>query len=418
MAPPVSSLTTQLARRLAGAVDDASVARARLHLLDWLACIAGARRSPVASAGEDPIARAALLGNVLEMDDVHRAAILHPGPVVWPALLAIRPEASWRQFLAAAVRGYETAIGIGSALDARHYSFFHNSATAGTFAAAAGAASLLDLDEATTAAALGLAGSVTGGLWQMRLEPVTAKAWHSEHARTTGVAAARYAARGLTGPLDILEGPLGLFAATCAAPKPERVVGGGHWRIHDVSFKPWGACRHAHPAIDAALELKASGPLDGPITVATYRDALTFCDRPEPRTVAEGKFSLQHAVAVVAVRGEPRLADFEPDAIADPQIAAARARVRVVEDPAMTARFPAHFGAGVSAGGRRVELVDARGDPERPLDRDGVIAKARELMGWGGLDEQEAQAAIDLALASDLDAGVQPLTDLLRRWLP
>lgn len=411
------SLTTQLARRLSQPVDDASLARARLHLLDWLACVAGARRSPVAAASDDVIARAALLGNILEMDDVHRAAILHPGPVVWPALLDARPGATWRQLLAAAVRGYETAIGIGSALDAQHYRFFHNSATAGTFAAAAGAASLLDLDEAATASALGLAGSVTGGLWQMRLEAVTAKQWHIDHARTTGVAAARYAARGLTGPLEILEGPLGLFAATCSAPRPELVVGGGHWRIHDVSFKPWGACRHAHPAIDAALELRTGGALDGPLTVATYRDALTFCDRPAPRTVNEAKFSLQHAVAVVAVRGEPQLADFEPDAIADPALVAARARVRVVEDPAMTARFPAHFGARVSAGDRSIELVDARGDPERPLDAAGVVAKARALIAWGGLDAGEGERAVALALDSGLDDSSASVAELLKRWL-
>lgn len=417
MADPSPSLTHQLARRLAQPVDDASLERARLHLLDWLGCVAGARRSPVAAAADDPVAKAALLGNILEMDDVHRAAILHPGPVVWPALLDARPGASLRQLLIAAVRGYETAIGIGSALDARHYAFYHNSATAGVFAAAAAAASLLELDEAATASALGLAGSVAGGLWQMRLEPVTAKQWHIDHARITGLAAARYAARGLAGPAHILEGPLGLFAATCAAPRPELVIGGGHWRIHDVSFKPWGACRHAHPAIDAALELRATGGLDGPIEVATYRDALTFCDRPDPHTVADAKFSLQHAIAVVAVRGEPSLADFESDAIADGAIAAVRARVRVVEDPALTARFPAHFGARVTAGDRSVELADARGDPERPLDTAGIVAKARALMAWGGLDASEADRAVDTALDRDLESSSAAITELLRRWL-
>ncbi len=417
LADPSPSLTRQLARRLALPVDDASLARARLHLLDWLGCVAGARRSPVAAAAADPIARAALLGNWLEMDDVHRAAILHPGPVVWPAVLDAKPGVAFRQLLAAAVRGYEAAIGIGSALDAHHYRFFHNSATAGTFAAAAAAGSLLDLDEAGLTAALGLAGSVTGGLWQMRLEPVTAKQWHIDHARTTGLAAARYAAHGLTGPEAILEGPLGLFAATCRAPQPERLLGGGRWRIHDVSFKPWAACRHTHPAIDAALELKAGGALDGPLTVATYRDALTFCDQPDPRTAAEAKFSLQHAVAVVALRGDPQLADFEPEAIADPALASARARVRVVEDAAMTARFPAHFGARVEAGDRRVELADARGDPERPLDAAGVVAKARALIGWGGLSAAEGDRAVDLALDGDLDGSAAAIGELLRRWL-
>ena len=46
MADP--SLTERLAARLAEPVDPASRARARLHLLDWLGCVAGARSAPVA----------------------------------------------------------------------------------------------------------------------------------------------------------------------------------------------------------------------------------------------------------------------------------------------------------------------------------------------------------------------------------
>jgi hypothetical protein len=50
----------------------------------------------------------------------------------------------------------------------------------------------------------------------------------------------------------------------------------------------------------------------GPIHVESYGDALTFCDRPEPRTSGEAKFSLQHAMAVVAVRGRPVLGISSP----------------------------------------------------------------------------------------------------------
>jgi 2-methylcitrate dehydratase PrpD len=135
------------------------------------------------------------------------------------------------------------------------------------------------------------------------------------------------------------------------------------------------------------------------VLVETFRDALTFCDRPEPRTPVEAKFSLQHAVAVVAERGEPTAADFEPDAIA--ALADARARVQVAEAAEFTARYPDHFGARVTAGGRRVELVDTLGDPERPLSRDGVVAKARALMAWGGLTEDAAERGVALALEGE-----------------
>lgn len=400
------SLTERLASHLLRPVGPNVQTKARLHLLDWMACVAGARRSDMAATQaafdeESVVMRAAFLGNVLEMDDVHRAAILHPGPVVWPTVLG-DADAGMEKVLSAAVRGYEATIAIGATFDRRHYSFWHNTATAGVFGAAAAVASLFDCNEAETVSALGLAGSVAGGLWQMRHEESMAKQWHLAHALQTGASAAFFAAHGVTGPRFILEGPQGLYAATCDAPKPMLLSTG--WRIDEVSFKPWGACRHAHPAIDAALELRKLGALGGEVLVETFADALAFCDRPQPQSVLDAKFSLQHAVAVVIARDEPTLADFEADAIA--ALASVRTRVTVREDPAITARFPAHFGARVTAGGASVELVDTRGDPERPLDENGVIGKARALFAWGGLSDDQAEHAIALALDGDDAEGV------------
>lgn len=408
------SETDRLAKHLMRAMSDTVRARARLHLLDWLACVAGALAAPIANiqrswSGASPLERAVWLGNVLEMDDVHRAAILHPGPVMWPTVLGIGGDAL-DDALEAAVRGYEAAIAIGSMLDARHYAFWHNTATAGTFGAAVAAASRLGATPAEFVAALGLAGSVTGGLWQMRHEPVMAKQWHLAHAMTTGSLAARHACHGVTGPRFILEGPQGLFAATCETPKPLDLR--ETWRIEEVSFKPWGACRHAHPAIDAALELKSQQALAGQIIVSTYRDALIFCDRSNPVSVIEAKFSLQHAIAIVMERGVPQLVDFEPDAIA--ALAEARSRISVEEDAAFTAAYPGHFGARVASAAGEVTLRDTLGDPERPLSRDGLIAKAQALMQWGGLTPAMADAAISTVLETDR---VSDITALLQDWL-
>jgi 2-methylcitrate dehydratase PrpD len=372
----------------------------------------------VARAAEpDPVTRAALGGNPLEMDDVDRQGRLHPGPVVWPAALsAIRDErGTMAALLDGGVRGYEAMIAVGRAFDDRHYAFWHNSATAGGFGAAAAAGSIYAFDAATMVHALGNAGSVAGGLWRMRHEPVMTKALHVAHAALAGVWIARLARRGFTGPARILEGEQGLFAATTAAPRLDGFPGEGPWRIAEVSFKPYPACRHAHPAIDAALALRdALG--DGPIRVETYRDALTFCDRPAPTSAIEAKFSLQHSVAVVALRGVPQLADFDPAAIHDPAIAAVRARVAVAEASDLSAAYPAHFGARLLAGGRSATAHDALGDPERPVGEAEIVAKLRSLCAWGSLDPVEADRAVDLVLASGDGAPAAPLLDLIARW--
>jgi 2-methylcitrate dehydratase PrpD len=410
------SLIERLAKHLVRPVAKHNRDRARLHLLDWLGCVAGARRSEIASvarrAEPDVLTRAALLGNAFEMDDVHRAAILHPGPVVWPSVLsAVRDEgADLDRLLEGAVRGYEAMIAIGSSLDAFHYARWHNSATAGGFGAAAAAASVYDLAPEQYASALGNAGSLAGGLWRMRHEAVMTKQLHVAHAALSGLWFARLARHGFTGPAGILEGEQGFYAAMTAEPRPLRLDGDG-WCMEQVSFKPWAACRHAHPAIDAALELKAAGALHGPVRVETYADAVKFCDRAEPANEAEAKFSIQHSIAVVMLRGEPQPADFEDPA--EPQVAAARNLVTVVEAPEYSARYPEHFGARVTAGERSAELADARGDPERPMSAADIEAKARSLIAWGGAGN--ADHAIDVALHHE--GGIAPLLALLEEWL-
>lgn len=379
--------------------------RARLHLCDWLACVAGARGGEAARVATRISAkgweRSAYLGNVLEMDDVHRTSLLHPGPVVWPAALSV-PGADMDEVLDAAIRGYEAMIAIGAAFDAHHYARWHPTATMGVFGAAAAMGSLLGFDETSYTNALGNAGSVAGGVWHMRHDAVLTKQWHIAHSVRTGREAALHAHAGATGPADILDGPQGLFAAMTLRPGELASKGDG-WLIETVSFKPFAACRHAHPAIDAAMELRAAGKLKAPFQVETFADALTFCDRPDPTTELEAKFSIQHAVAVVADGRAADAEDFTLEAIA--ALAPLRASVSVAEDPAITARYPAHFGARVNG----FELVDTLGDPERPVDEDRIIAKMHSLARWGALSAGEADRAVKLALEGDAPEALEAL---------
>ena len=402
-------LLSQLVWTLARPIGESERARARLHLLDWLACVAGARECEVAQAlgpmQSDRMIQAAFLGNVLEMDDIHRTALLHPGPVIWPCAL-IEDFGDLNAVLDAAVIGYETMIAVGATFDAHHYAHYHPTSTAGAFGAAATFAKGWNLTPEKLEAALGLAGSVAGGLWQMRHEPVTAKQWHVAHALNTGRAAAEYADYGITGPSTILEGPQGIYAATCRQPKPMTFP--NRWRIHEVSFKPWAACRHTHPAIDCALELRAAGRLAPPFHVEVFADAITFCDRPDPVTEVEAKFSLQHALAVIADGRSAEPVDFTPEAIA--ALSPLRAQVTVAHAPEITARYPAHFGARVNG----FELVDTRGDPERPVGEAELFAKLRTLVAWGGLPPEEADRAAELALRGN-DA--EALNAMLQEWL-
>ena len=425
MSGHLSSIAERLSVLLARPVSPDDRARARLHLLDWVGCtVAGARESDAervrglaqaegtgacsiiggARAGPQAAALAnGPAGAILEMDDVDRRALLHPGPVVMPAALALAEHlgvTSGDALLDAVVRGYEVMIRVGRAAGASHYRFFHPTGTVGGFGAAAAGASLMGLDDERTAWALGLAGQQGAGLWRARHEPGSVKALHDGRAAANGVASALLARDGFRGPLRVLEGEQGFFPAMAPDADPEAVlIPADSWFMHEVSFKPHAACRHAHPTIDAALALRARiAGLPDTVRVETYRDSVLFCDKPAPTTVPEAKFSLQHSVAVALIRGDAGLDSFEPATLTDPEIAAMRARVSVAMADDLTATYPARFGARLIAMEgtveHRIETLDALGDPENPLSPGAICDKARALMAWGGMSPEAAERLI------------------------
>lgn len=404
---------TELSELLSSSVEAADLRRARLHLLDWIGCALAGSVEPAGvifrqqeSENESQQAFAwGGLGNILEMDDVDKRALLHPGPTIVPAALAIAQAegAEFTDLLTAIVRGYEATIRLGRAVGPAHYAMWHSTGTCGAIGAAAAGASLLRLDQARTAHALALAISQAAGLWHTRHDADSmGKQLHTAAAARDGVVSARLAQSGLKGPLGILEGEQGFFAAMCCDGDPNAVISASEtgWAIHEVSFKPWPACRHAHAVIDAALDLRDRVDLDSedPILVSSYEDALKFCDRAEPATVIEAKFSLQHSVAVALLRGQPQLKDFQPDAIADPAVAALRRRVSVEVGPDYEARYPARFGAELVAGGERSVVMDALGDPENPMSDAQIRQKAVTLMMAGGMSDAASAALCDRVL--------------------
>lgn len=401
---------------------------AALHLVDWLGCaIAGAatstgcaiasNRHPFAGSGAAGATAMGGLGSLFEMDDVHRTALLHPGPVVMAAVLALVDLAPDADIPASILAGYEAMVRLGSAVGPGHYAFFHNTATCGGIGAAAAAARMLGLNGAQAVSAMGHALSTAGGFWQCRNEPSATKHLHVAEAARRGVQAALWARAGLVGPRHILEGPQGFFAAVARDGNPDAVLAGPDtWRIHEVSFKPWPACRHAHPTIDAALKLRAELHGRGivAVRVRTFSDAIVFCDRPDPQTEAQAKFSLQHSVAVTLLSGPPVLADFAADRIADPALARLRAVTTVAADPDLTARYPAHFGARVeveTADGATLtsQVADALGDSENPLDQSAILDKFHALTANAGVPRRGAETLANAALGLATGGSPRPL---------
>lgn len=420
------SLTQALAARLNRPIDDTDRTRAALLWLDWTGCAVAGAFEPAGQkisaafpdeigpcsrigTGTASVQMAALhngcLGNVLEMDDVDKRAVLHAAPTVIPAALAAAQHmgADRRALLDAIVIGYEATIRIGRAVGSGHYAFWHNTATCGPFGATVAACHLLP--DSDVVSALGLAGTQAAGLWQTRHElDSLAKQLHAGHAAQVGVQSALLSVQGFQGPRTILEGEQGFFAAMCPGASPNDVLAdfGEGWLIHQTSIKPYPACRHAHAAIDAALLAReANVDSTGPIHVRTYADALKFCDRPNPTTALERKFSLQHSVAVALLKGQPELIDFDPDSDSE-ALSSLRRRMEVHTDADITRQYPAHYGAAIDLARQTFAVTDAYGDPEIPMGTDAIRNKALGLMLHAGMSSASAEALVNSALTGSL----------------
>lgn len=418
------SLTETLARFLVelrgGKLPDTAVEAARSYVLDWLgSALAGRASEPgkmlLTYASSQPEAGASVIGerrgvsaetaafvngglsHIVEMDDLDRGSVLHPGAVTIPAALAVAETMgkSGRDLLSAVVAGYEVAIRVGEAVGKEHYRFFHNTATCGGFGSAAASAWLYGLDAEETVFALGNAGTQASGLWEFNSDGAMSKHLHAGRAAANGVLAATLAGQGFTGPRRILEGDRGFFRAMAPDAAPERVdsgLGTSPWKILGVSFKPHASCRHTHAAADAALELRPQlrGRAIRSIIIETYRAALALCDRPEPQTPYDAKFSLQYVTACALRRGHAGLTDFHSDSLHDPELQDLCSKTKVRVEESFERRYPLEWPSRVGISledGTVLEAETARpkGDPENPMSPAELAEKFSELAAFGGL---------------------------------
>lgn len=338
----------------------------------------------------------AAASHVVEQDDVHNGSVFHPAAVVFPAALATAQAtgASGREFLAAAVAGYEVGIRVGEFLGRSHYRIFHTTATAGTLAAAAATGRLLGLDAETMLHAFGSAGTQAAGLWEFLRDAADSKQLHCAHAASAGLASAWLARDGFTGARRILEGEQGMAAGMSSDADPARLtVGlGERWATAETSFKYHASCRHTHPSADALLTLMREHRLAADdiveVKALVHQGAIDVLGRVVvPATVHQAKFSMGTVLGLVAEFGYAGLDEFDRHFLA-PRVAAFRDRVAMQLDAEVDAAYPQCWIGKVQVRTRDGRILDARvdqpkGDPGNTLSRAELEDKARRLAAYG-----------------------------------
>jgi len=329
-----------------------------------------------------------------ELDSLRKpGAGVHPGAALVPVALALGEETgcSGRMLVTAIVAGCEVMFRIGTA--SKHTSEhlgFHAPGLTGPFGAAVVAARILELDAAHLTHALGIAGSLCGGVlaFAQAGNGAMVKRLHLGRAAEAGILAARLAERGYEGPDTILEGGFGFLETYCEESDPALLTAGlgERFETRNLCIKRYPCHVTAHTPLVALQALRRDHAFSGDdvarVVVRASAKVVSHHSNRAPADTMAAQYSVPWCVAV-ALRDDP----MDPTAYGERGLTDARLRAlceSVVCEPLAEGR-------GGWASEVAVTLKDGRvltraeddfpGTPASPLDDEALRAKYRRCAG-------------------------------------
>ena len=345
-----------------------------------------------------------------DFDEGSTIAYSHPGSQSIPAAFAAAQElgVSGRDFLLAAVVGYEACARVGMASKMRVS--VHPHGTTGTIGSAVAIARMKGFGEARMREAINVAATMAMTTnRQAMLDEATVRNMYSGHSALAGATAVQLVEAGFTGQRD----GIGFTYGTVIADgfDPERFVSGlgSDWLILQGYFKLHPTGRYSHAAIDAldsALATLPGGTLDVDaierIEVKAFQMA-ALLSGTNITTSFGAKFSIPFALATILVHGRSAVECFDIDAVRNPRVQALVRKIDVREEPAYTAAYPAQQICDVAIHMRGGNVVRGRcevmkGEPGNPHRAEDVEKKYFDLMSpvWGA---DRARRLYDAVLA-------------------
>lgn len=379
------------------------------HRFDEMMTIAGdgACSTFLSDRGVDLVSAASIngfLSHVMELDDGHRFGMLHLESPIISAMVAVtqKERINYSQFVKGVIAGYQATVQIARYIQPYHkQKGYHATGTCGAIGVAAAIATAFDFTDEEFENALGAATTGASGLLSVIDSPSELKPLNIAGAIGVGIRAAYIAKTGLRGPVDPLLGKRGFLhvysnesGLNVKMPFTERP------EILNIYFKPYASCRHCHAPVEAALNLRSREgfSLDSirDILVETYLLGIGGHDSKKIRSISAAKMSTPYCVAVSLLRGSCGLDSFTEGLIDNTELKEIMNKVRIVEDPALTAVSPGKRGARVvitlDNGNQYSDFVEnPLGEPEHPMSDEKLEEKYFDLMRFAGRDKGVAE---------------------------
>jgi 2-methylcitrate dehydratase PrpD len=292
-----------------------------------------------------------------------------------------------------------------------HKAGFHPTSVFGALAAAAAASATLGLDPPRIAHALGIAGSMAGGIIEYLADGSWTKRLHAGWAAQSGIRAALLARAGFVGPLSVFEGTHGLFhgfARSASGDYGQLTDGfGTRWLMEALAFKPYACGTMAQPYVDCAVRLARRGIATEAIDEiicevgegTVHRLWEPLASKQAPPNAYAAKFSTPFCIAAGFILGDAGLAAFTETTAQDSRLRALAGKIRYVVDPANP--YPRAFTGHLCAKLRNGEVVEERqphlrGGAQEPLSTADIERKFHANAAFGGWLRERAEAARNL----------------------
>lgn len=352
--------------------------------------------------------------HVIELDDGHRFGMMHMGAPIISAVFAVAEGKgiSGEKILRAIICGYEIAITLARHMQPGHkLKGYHATGTCCTVGGAMAVALLLDFNREQIQGALSAAATSAAGLLEVIDDASQLKPYNIGRAAMDAVAAAMIGRAGFCGPDDVIGGKRGFFAALASAEDYQKICelptlfSDDTPAITEIYTKPYAACRHCHPAIEAALSVREQMQGDGveisddtieSICVSTYKLAIAGHDHTEICGVSSAKMSTPYSVAAALGRGLVGIGAYEQEILTDDCVQRLAKKVAVKFDEELDKLSPQKRAAIAQVSlcdgsGYRARVDYPRGEPENRMEDRELEEKFEELASIGGKTADEIQ---------------------------
>ena len=335
----------------------------------------------------------------------------HPSDNLAPCIaVGEAEESTGKEVMAAAAAAYEVQCRLCDAADIRHRGWDH--VNYGLVSSSLAAAKLMGLGVKKATQAVNIALNAHIAMRQVRAGELSMwKGASFANAARNGVFAATLAAGGMTGPSPIFEGEMGFFRQVSGQFELDvEKFGGrrGRFKVNETYLKYWPAEYHAQTAVWAALEVRKR--LKDPdqaesVLVETHEAGYSILGKdPEkwrPTTKETADHSLPYIVGMALLEGKVDNSTYGERKLRSKRNLSFLEKVRVREDPALTALYPAKGMANrvtaTAASGATYssEVVVPRGHPLDPMSREEIEDKFRRLTR-GRIPERRATELLAL----------------------